>query len=70
MLKERSIKETWVKSTLEHPERVEHRDDGTVHFIKAINKCGGKYLRVIVNPNVQPQRIVTVFFDRRQRRVK
>ena len=43
-------------------------DDGTVHYIKAIDQYEGRFLRVVVNPDVSPQRIVTVFFDRRIRR--
>ena len=33
--------------------------------IRAIEQYGGRSLRVVVNPNIRPQRIVTVFFDRR-----
>ena len=67
MLKERNIREVWVRLTLENPERKESKDDGTVHYLRAIEERGGKYLRVVVNPHVRPRRIVTVFFDRRIR---
>jgi ABC-type ATPase with predicted acetyltransferase domain len=68
MLGERNIHEDWVKLAIEDPERKERKDDGTVHYIRAIEQYGGRFLRVVVNPDVRPQRIVTVFFDRRIRR--
>jgi len=68
MLRERNIRETWVKLAIEDPERQETMEDGTVHYIRAIEEYEGRYLRVVINPHVKPQRIVTVFFDRRIRR--
>lgn len=68
MLKERNIRESWVKLAIEDPEKKEPKDDGTIHYIRAIEQHGGRYLRVVVNPDVKPQRIVTLFFDRRIRR--
>jgi len=58
-----------VKLVIEGPEKKELQDDGTVHYLRAIEQYGGRYLRVVVNPGVSPQRIVTVFFDRRIRRL-
>ncbi|MBC7093540.1 hypothetical protein H5T53_06010 [Candidatus Bipolaricaulota bacterium] len=49
---------------MESPDRKEPKTDGTVHYIKAIMEYGGRYLRVVVNPNIRPPKIVTVFFDR------
>lgn len=68
MLKERNIRETCVKLVMEAPEKREPKDDGTIHYVRAIEEYGGRYLRVVVNPDVKPQRIVTFFFDRRLRR--
>lgn len=68
MLKERNIREVWVRLAMENPERKELEDDGTVHYIRAIEEYEGRYLRVVVNPDVKPPRIVTVFFDRKIRR--
>lgn len=65
MLKERGIREEWVKLTVENPEKKEPKDDGTIHYIRAIEEYGGRYLRVVVNPDVTPQRITTLFFDHR-----
>lgn len=68
MLKERKIEEVWVKLTMENPEKKELTSHGTVHYVSAIKECGGRYLRVVVNPDVKPQKIITLFFDRRLRR--
>jgi len=68
MLKERNIQEAWVKLTMENPEKKELKDDGTIHYIRAIEEYGGRYLRVVVNPDVTHGRIITLFFDRRLRR--
>ena len=68
MLKERNIREEWVRLAIEEPEREEKAEDGTVHYIRAIEQYGGRYLRVVVNPDARPRKIVTVFFDRRIRR--
>lgn len=65
MLRERSIREEWVRSTMDNPQRTEAREDGTVHYISSIGEFGGRYLRVVVDPAVTPKKIVTVFFDRR-----
>jgi len=65
MLKERNIEESWVEQVVKDPDRREEKKDGTVDFIGAIEVCGGRYLRVVVNPTAKPPRIVTVFFDRR-----
>jgi hypothetical protein len=68
MLRERNIRENWVKLTMENPQRTEAKEDGTVHYISPIDEYGGRYLRVVVDPAVSPRKIVTVFFDRRLRR--
>ncbi|RMH38372.1 MAG: DUF4258 domain-containing protein [Nitrospirae bacterium] len=67
-LKERNIQETWVKLAMEDPERQEMMEDGTVHYLRAIEEYEGRYVHVVVNPDAQPERIVTVVFDRRIRR--
>ena len=65
MLGERKIKDEWVRRTLEAPERKEQKEDGTVDFLRPIEESDNHYLRVAVNPNARPPRIITVFFDRR-----
>ena len=46
----------------------EFKDDKTVHYIRAIKEYGGRYLRVIMNANVNPHMVITLFFDRRIRK--
>jgi hypothetical protein len=65
MLVERNILEEWVWRTINTPQRKRMGDDGNMHYTKAIKEREGRVLHVVVNPNVQPNRIVTVFFDRR-----
>jgi len=65
VLEERKIKENWVQSALEDPERKEQKEDGTVDNLRSIEEFDNHYLRVAVNPDTQPPRIITVFFDRR-----
>jgi len=68
MMRERNIQAAWVKLAIESPERQELKDDGTVHSIRSIQEYEGRFLCVVVSPDVGPRRIVTVFFDRRIRR--
>jgi hypothetical protein len=69
MLIERGIPEEWVWRTITAPDRKRmHFEDNNLHYTKAIKEQGGRILHVVVNPNVQPNRVVTVFFDRRLRR--
>ncbi|MGC8654242.1 MAG: hypothetical protein ACP5US_09665 [Candidatus Kryptoniota bacterium] len=42
-----------MKLAIEDPERKELKGDGTVHHIRAIEQCGGRFLRVVVNPDVR-----------------
>jgi hypothetical protein len=66
MLIERNIREEWMWRTLDSPDRKQWRvEDGNMHYTKAIKERDGRVLRVIVNTNVWPNRIITVFFDRR-----
>jgi len=65
MLQERDIPEDWMWRAIYEPDRTEAGADGNIHHIKAIPEHGGRFLRVVVNPHVQPKRIVTLFFDRR-----
>ena len=65
MLKERKIMEDWVWRALNESENIITGEDGNLHFAKAIAEKENRVLHVVVNPAVSPQRIVTVFFDRR-----
>lgn len=65
MLAERNIAEEWVWRVLSTPDRRRRGTDGNMHYTKTIRERGGRILRVVVNADVQPNRIVTLFFDRR-----
>ncbi len=67
MLLERAIPEEWVSRVLNYPDRTVVGEDYNRHYIKAIPEFGGRYLRVVVNPQWEPIRVVTFFFDRRIR---
>jgi hypothetical protein len=65
MLVERNISEDWMWRAINAPDKVEPGVDNNTHCIKSISEHGGRFLRVVVNPHVYPNRVVTVFFDRR-----
>ena len=65
MLKERSIPKSWVEQTIGEPEKSEDKQDGTRHYLRRIPEHGNKWVRVIVNITEEPNKVVTVFFDRR-----
>lgn len=65
MLKERNIAEEWLWRTLKTPDRKRRGADGNMHYTKTIREREGRVLCVVVNADVQPNRIVTAFFDRR-----
>ncbi len=67
MLDERLIAEEWVMLTIDSFDRTEVGPDNNVHYIKSAPEFGDRILRVIVNPDRTPNRIVTFFFDRRLR---
>ena len=68
MLGERSIRQEWVDKCVSEPEKIEDHEDGSRHFLRSIEEHGNRWLRVVVNIQVQPNRAVTAFFDRRLRR--
>jgi len=65
MLRERNILEEWVWRTINTPDKKRRGEDNNMHYTKAIKENLGRVLRVVINSDVQPHRIVTVFFDRR-----
>lgn len=70
VLIERGIKRDWVERTLAEPDetRPDARDKSLVHHLRVIPEHGNRVLRIVVNETVDPRRIVTIFFDRRERR--
>ena len=69
VLSEREIATTWVVRVLTAPERTERdrSDPDLMHALGRIAERDNRVLRVVYNPSTQPPRIVTVYFDRRQR---
>lgn len=67
MIIERSIPEEWVWLALNFPDRKEIGTDENTHYIKMIPENNHRFLRVIVNEQISPNIVVTVFFDRRIR---
>jgi hypothetical protein len=66
MLQERNIAEEWVWRVIATGKR-QAGADGNVHYTKRLRERDGRVLHVVINPNVKPSRIVTLFFDRRLR---
>ena len=66
---EREIPIEWVERTLEEPELIlPDPDDATVErFFKRIPEFGNRVLRVAVNRTVEPNRVASVFFDRKMK---
>jgi Domain of unknown function (DUF4258) len=66
---ERRIPDEWIRQTVEEPEMVlEHADkDDNTHYVRSIVEFGNRKLRVVVNTTTEPNKIVTLFFDRRLR---
>jgi len=64
----RGIPLEWVERTLDSPDGVEvDRLDPTLeHRLAVIPAAGGRVLRVVVNVDAQPVRVVTAFLDRRR----
>jgi hypothetical protein len=67
---EREIQLSWIEATLENPDFIENDlfDSKLEHRFKRVIEFGNRVLRVVVNNNVNPIRIVTVYFDRTKNR--
>ena len=65
----RGIDPEWVGRVLTAPERVEqHASDPSLrHALARIPERGDRVLRVVYNVDTDPPRVVTAYFDRRQR---
>ena len=68
-LDEREIPVELLERTLSAPELVQpDPDDATVERrFRRIPEFGGRVLRAAVNTTVEPNRVVSVFFDRKMR---
>ncbi|HLA99445.1 MAG TPA: DUF4258 domain-containing protein [Anaerolineales bacterium] len=70
MLDERKILEEWLLKTIRDPDDHQMGEDNNMHYMKSIPERGEQILHVVVNPHVLPNRVITVFFDRRLRKKK
>ncbi len=68
MIIEREIDKRWISDTITKPDYTKFVSEEEFHYIKQINEYGNRFLRVVVNPKIQPKKIITIFFDRRLRR--
>lgn len=68
-LAEREIPIEWLEKTLTAPELVlpDAADTSVERRYRRIPEFGGRVLRVAVNTAVEPQRVVSVFFDRKMK---
>jgi hypothetical protein len=69
VLQEREINMDWVQRVVDEPALtlVDLTDPDLVHALAPIPGRDGRVLRVVYNRNVEPNRVVTAFFDRATR---
>jgi hypothetical protein len=69
VIAEREIELAWVDRTFLNPERTEadRNEPSLRHALRRIAERDDRVLRVIYNASVDPPKIVTAYFDRRQR---
>ncbi len=65
----RGIPEAWLRHTLVAPQwrEPDARDPELEHRLAVIPEHDHRVLRVIVNTQVTPERVVTLYFDRKMR---
>ena len=68
-LAKRGIALEWMEQAFLSPERTEPDtlDEALEHRLARIAEFGGRVLRVVVNVDAAPPRIVTAYFDRRRK---
>jgi uncharacterized DUF497 family protein len=69
ILEERQIGLEWLDKALANPELIERdaTDPELESRFARIAEFGGRVLRVVVNTRVVPERVVSVYFDRRMK---
>ena len=67
MLREREIPEQWVLDAISAPDEKNIGSDGNSHYFKSLPERENRFLHVVVNESVEPNRVVTLFLDRRRR---
>jgi len=66
---QREIEIAWIERAIRNAEWIEadRRDPSLTHALARIPERDGRVLRVVYNASVYPPRVVTAYFDRRQR---
>ncbi len=66
VLEERKIRMEWLERALIHPKKIEDDplDDELEHYLGIIDEYGYRVLRVVCSKEIEPLRVVTVYFDR------
>lgn len=66
---ERGIPTEWIERVLDNPERTEPDTDDPelTHRLTRIPEHGNRVLRVVVNEQADPLRVVTAYFDRKMK---
>jgi len=69
VLKEREISIEWLERVLFNPELTEadSEDNELEHRLGRISEYGNRALRVVLNKELKPIKIVTVYFDRKKK---
>jgi len=69
VIAEREIDASWIARAFSRPDRTEPHplDRSLMHALIAIPERGDRVLRVVYNPSYKPPKVVTAYFDRRQR---
>ena len=69
VMAERGIPQTWVERAVATPDRRarDPYDDAVERFFLRIEQRDGRVLRVAVNTDAEPWRVVSAFFDRSAR---
>jgi hypothetical protein len=68
MLVERDIQKKWVAEVVANPLKQERRTDGTIHYLGQVPARQGRVMRVIARREKEALRVITTFFDRREKR--
>lgn len=65
----RKIPIEWINRTVNDPDLIcaDKIDPELEHFLKIIDEFGNRVLRVVVNTNATPPRLITFYFDRQMK---
>jgi len=60
----------WLERALERPDWTENDpyEPTFEHRLARIKEFGGRVLRVVINPTVKPLLVITLYFDRRNKK--